>query len=108
MIAIGYGRTDAADGRVFPYVFPLVTNYWSQTTAMIKFIGQKEGGMDKLKGKKIVNLYHDSAYGKETIPVLDALAAKYGFELTQDPGRRIRATSRKRSGCRSARSSPTG
>ena len=38
--------------------------------------------MDKLKGKKIVNLYHDSAYGKETIPVLDAQAKKYGFEIT--------------------------
>ena len=24
--------------------------------------------MDKLKGKKIVNIYHDSAYGKETDP----------------------------------------
>ena len=36
--------------------------------------------MDKLKGKKIVNLYHDSAYGKEPIPVLDAQAKKYGFD----------------------------
>jgi branched-chain amino acid transport system substrate-binding protein len=69
VISMGYGRTDASDGRVFPYIFPLITNYWSQNTAKIKFIGQKEGGMDKLKGKKIVNLYHDSAYGKETIPV---------------------------------------
>ena len=51
MISLGYGRTDASDGRVFPYVFPLVTNYWSQNTAKIKFIGSKEGGMDKLKGK---------------------------------------------------------
>ncbi|HWS12066.1 MAG TPA: ABC transporter substrate-binding protein [Rhodocyclaceae bacterium] len=85
MITIGYGRTDAADGRVFPYVFPLITTYWSQNTAKIKFIGQKEGGMDKLKGKKIVNLYHDSAYGKETIPVLDAQAKKYGFEVTHIP-----------------------
>jgi branched-chain amino acid transport system substrate-binding protein len=42
----------------------------------------KEGGMDKLKGKKIVNIYHDSAYGKETIPVLDVQAKKYGFEVT--------------------------
>ncbi len=81
IVSIGYGRTDAADGRVFPYVFPLVTTYWSQNTAKIKFIGQKEGGMDKLKGKKIVNIYHDSAYGKETIPVLDAQAKKYGFEI---------------------------
>jgi branched-chain amino acid transport system substrate-binding protein len=38
--------------------------------------------MDKLKGKKIVNLYHDSAYGKETIPVLDAQAKQYGFQVT--------------------------
>src|SRR5262245_42319993 len=81
VISMGYGRTDASDGRIFPYIFPLITNYWSQNTAKIKFIGMKEGGMDKLKGKKIVNLYHDSAYGKETIPVLDVQAKKYGFEI---------------------------
>jgi branched-chain amino acid transport system substrate-binding protein len=85
IVTIGYGRTDASDGRVFPWVFPLITNYWSQNTAKIKFIGMKEGGMDKLKGKKIVNIYHDSAYGKETIPVLDAQAKKYGFEVTHIP-----------------------
>ena len=85
VISIGYGRTDASDGRVFPYIFPLVTNYWSQNTAKIKFIGSREGGMDKLKGKKIVNIYHDSAYGKETIPVLDAQAKKYGFAVTHIP-----------------------
>ncbi|MGH8639310.1 MAG: ABC transporter substrate-binding protein [Burkholderiales bacterium] len=82
IVSVGYGRTDAADGRVFPYVFPLITTYWSQNTAKIKFIGQKEGGMDKLKGKKLVNLYLDGAYGKETIPVLDVQAKKYGFEVT--------------------------
>jgi branched-chain amino acid transport system substrate-binding protein len=82
VISLGYGRTDASDGRVFPYIFPLITNYWSQNTAKIKFIGQKEGGMDKLQGKKIVNIYHDSAYGKETIPVLDVQAKKYGFQVT--------------------------
>ncbi len=82
IVSIGYGRTAASDGRVFPWVFPMITNYWSQNTAKIKYIGMKEGGMDKLKGKKIVNIYHDSAYGKETIPVLDAQAKKYGFEVT--------------------------
>lgn len=81
VVSIGYGRTDASDGRVFPWVFPMLTNYWSQNTAKIKFIGMKEGGMDKLKGKKIMNIYHDSAYGKETIPVLDAQAKKYGFNV---------------------------
>jgi len=82
VVSLGHGRSDAADGRVFEYVFPLITSYWSQSTAKIKFIGQKEGGMDKLKGKKIVNLYHGSAYGKETIPVLDVQAKKYGFTVT--------------------------
>src|SRR5260370_13884246 len=82
LVTIGYGRTDAADGRVFPYVFPLVTTYWSQSTTKIKFIGSREGGMDKLKGKSLSNVYHDSAYGKETIPILDAQAKKYGFTVT--------------------------
>ena len=81
LMTIGFGRADAKDGSVFPYVFPLVTSYWSQATAKIQFIGQRLGGMDKLKGKKIVNLYHGSAYGKETLPVLEAMAKKYGFEL---------------------------
>jgi len=85
LVTLGYGRTDATDGRVFPYIFPLITNYWSQSTAKIKFIGMREGGMDKLKGKKIVNVYHDSAYGKETIPILDAQAKKYGFQVTHIP-----------------------
>jgi len=85
IVSIGYGRTDASDGRVFPYVFPLMTNYWSQNTAKIKFIGMKEGGMDKLQGKKIVNLYHDSAYGKETIPILETQAKMYGFTVTHIP-----------------------
>ncbi len=82
IVSVGYGRTDAADGRVFPYVFPMITTYWSQNTAKIKFIAEKMGGMDKLKGAKIVNLYHDSAYGKETIAVLDAQAKALGFEVT--------------------------
>lgn len=81
LVTIGFGRADAKDGSVFPYVFPLITSYWSQASAKISYIGQRLGGMDKLKGKKIVNLYHGSAYGKETMPVLEAFAKKYGFEL---------------------------
>jgi branched-chain amino acid transport system substrate-binding protein len=81
MTMLGYGRSDAANGKVFPYVFPLVTSYWNQAAAMIKYLADKNGGYPKLKGKKIVYLYHDSAFGKEAMPVLDAQAAQYGFEL---------------------------
>ena len=83
IVSIGYGRTDAADGRVFPYVFPLITTYWSQATAMLKFIGQREGDRtEKLKDKKIVLIYHDSAYGKEPIPVLESQSKRFGYDLT--------------------------
>lgn len=85
MTTLGYGRSDAANGKVFPYVFPLLTTYWNQAAAMVVYLGEKSGGMDKLKGKKIVHLYHDSAYGKEPLPVLEAEAAKYGFELIKIP-----------------------
>ena len=83
--SMGYGRTDASDGRFFPYIFPLVTNYWSQNTAKIKYIGMKEGGIEQLKGKKIANVHHDSSYGKETIRVLDKQAEMYGFEVKHYP-----------------------
>jgi branched-chain amino acid transport system substrate-binding protein len=49
---------------------------------MVKYMGQNAGGMDKLKGKKIVLLYHDSAYGKEPIPVLTDMAKQYGYEFS--------------------------
>ena len=55
-------------------MYPLISSYWSQAAAMIKYLGDKDGGMDKLKGKKIVHLYHDSAFGKEPLPVLEALS----------------------------------
>ena len=42
-------------------------------------------GMDKLKGKKIGLLYHDSAYGKESHAIMDKLAAKHGFEVIKIP-----------------------
>ena len=85
LITMGYGRTDATNGKVFPWVFPLITNYWSQNTAKIKYIGMQEGGMDQLAGKKIANLYHDSSYGKETRPVLNKQAELYGFEVKHYP-----------------------
>jgi branched-chain amino acid transport system substrate-binding protein len=85
VLSMGYGRTDASDGRVFPYVFTVPMTYWSQASALIKYIGDQEGGMDSLEGKKIALVYHDSAYGKEPIPTLEALAETYGYEFSLYP-----------------------
>jgi branched-chain amino acid transport system substrate-binding protein len=82
LITINHGRTDSTDGSVFPYAFPLQLNPYSEVSAIVNWIGEKSGGVDQLKGKKIVTLYHGSPYGKETNEVLQTLADKYGFELT--------------------------
>ncbi|HPF57932.1 MAG TPA: ABC transporter substrate-binding protein [Candidatus Competibacteraceae bacterium] len=83
MAMVGYGRTDAVDGSVFPYAFPLVTTYQMQASAIIRFLKEKEKG--HLEGKKIVFLYHDSAYGKEPIVALQEEAKLNKFELTVIP-----------------------
>jgi branched-chain amino acid transport system substrate-binding protein len=94
--SMGYGMTAAADGRWFPWVFNFPTTYWSQASAVIRYIGQQEGGLDKLKGKKIVHVFHNSPYGKEANPTLEELSRKYQFELTllavDHPGQEQKAT----------------
>jgi branched-chain amino acid transport system substrate-binding protein len=94
--SMGYGMTAAADGRWFAWVFNFPTTYWSQASAVIRYMGQQDGGLDKLKGEKIVHIYHNSPYGKEANPTLEDLARKYGFELTllavDHPGQEQKAT----------------
>jgi branched-chain amino acid transport system substrate-binding protein len=81
LLTVGIGRADAADGRVFPYIFNPPVNFWSQSTAKIRFIGQRVGGMDQLKGRKIAHVYRDDDFGRETLPILDTQAAHYGFTV---------------------------
>jgi branched-chain amino acid transport system substrate-binding protein len=81
LLTASLGRSDAMDGRVFPYVFPAPSTWWSQNTAKLRFIAQQAGGLDQLKGLKIAHVYHDSAFGQETIPILDIQAARYGFTV---------------------------
>ncbi len=92
----GYGQTAAADGRVFKWAFNFPTTYWSQASAFIKYIGAQEGGMDKLKGKKVALIYHNSAYGREPIPTLEVLSDKQGYDLlllaVDHPGQEQKAT----------------
>ena len=52
----GYGRTDGADGRVWPWVFNAASHYWSQIAVKMKFMAEQEGGVDKMKGKKKVQM----------------------------------------------------
>ncbi|AEC21119.1 putative branched-chain amino acid transport system substrate-binding protein [Pusillimonas sp. T7-7] len=82
---VGYGLSQSADGSVFKWNFPLLGTYWTAADVMIQDIAKKLGGEDKLKGKKIALVYHDSPYGKEPITLLKARAEANGFELLLYP-----------------------
>ncbi len=96
IITAGYGRADSVEGEVFPYNFPLMGTYWDAADILVQHIAKLNGGFDKLKGKKITLVYHDSPYGKEPIPLLTERSKLHGFELTTDSGHtsRCRAESR--------------
>ena len=81
IVTTGYGRADSADGQVFKWNFPLGGTYWDAADMLVQHVGAKEGGLDKLKGKKIALVYHDSPYGKEPIALLQKRAQMHGYEL---------------------------
>ena len=81
MITSGYGRSDTADGGIFKWNFPLIGHYWLAGDAVLQHIAKKEGGWDKLKGKKIAVVYHDSPFGKELLPIVQERASMHGFTL---------------------------
>jgi branched-chain amino acid transport system substrate-binding protein len=85
LITAAGGREDAVDGNVFPYHFPLLFDYWTESSIVIDYIAKQVGGYDKLKGLKIATVYHDSGYGRDTIEPLATLSKKYGFEDIQIP-----------------------
>lgn len=53
----GYGRSESQDGGIFKWNFPLAGTYWVAADTIVQHIANKEGGTDKLKGKKITLIY---------------------------------------------------
>ena len=74
----GFGTSAAADGKRYPYTFPIAASYWSQAGAAVAFVKEKLGD---LKGKKIAYLFYDNPAGKEPLPILEDLAKSEGFDL---------------------------
>jgi len=85
LITAGYGRSESQDGGVFKWNFPLAGTYWIAGDIIVQDIAKKNGGFDKLKGKHIALVYHDSPFGKEAIPILQERANTHGFKLTLLP-----------------------
>jgi len=85
VLSMAYGLSASADGTNFPWVFNPPATYWDGLSMIIKYIGQKEGGLEKLKGKTVGYIFFDGGYGREPLPLLEQFAKDYGFELKQYP-----------------------
>ena len=85
IVTLGYGRSESADGTVFKWNFPIAGNYWVAADSLVQAIGKAAGGMNSLKGKKIALVYHDSPFGKESLPLLQERSKMNGFELLALP-----------------------
>ena len=85
LMTLGYGLSVSQDGMAFKWNFPLMGSYWTGADILLQHIGKGLGGMDKLKGKKVTLVYHDSPFGKEPIPLMQERAKMHGFELQMLP-----------------------
>ncbi len=81
VVTVGYGRSESADGSVFKWNFPIAGTYWVAADTILQTLAKKEGGWNKLEGKKIALVYHDSPFGKEPIPLMQERAAMHKFNL---------------------------
>jgi branched-chain amino acid transport system substrate-binding protein len=75
----GFGIAASADGKYYPYLFPIAANYWSQGAAAVKFAKDQLGG--SLKGKKIAYIFYDNPAGHEPLPIIEELSKIEGFKL---------------------------
>jgi branched-chain amino acid transport system substrate-binding protein len=83
VFAPSYGFSAMQDGKTFQWAFNPPTSYWDGASMILKAIS--DGNLDSLTGKKIAFLHLDHPYGKEPIPLFEALAEKHGFTFLPIP-----------------------
>jgi branched-chain amino acid transport system substrate-binding protein len=85
ILSMAYGLSASAVGNDFPWVFNPPATYWDGLSMIFKYIGGKEGGLEKLKGKTVGFIFFEGGYGREPIPLLEQFAKDYGFEVKMYP-----------------------
>ncbi len=85
ILSMAYGLSASAVGGTFPWVFNPPLTYWDGASVWIQYIAQREGGFANLRGKTIGLVFLDAPFGREPLPVLNALAREHGFTLREYP-----------------------
>jgi branched-chain amino acid transport system substrate-binding protein len=85
ILSMAYGLSASAVGKDFPWVFNPPATYWDGLSIIFRYIGGKEGALDKLKGKTVGFIFFDGGYGREPLPLLHQFANDYGFTVKEYP-----------------------
>lgn len=83
LLAPGYGFSPMADGKVFKWAYNPPASYWDAASMILNYISNDD--LSSLSGKKIAHIHLDHPYGKEPLPVFEAMAKEHGFELLPIP-----------------------
>jgi branched-chain amino acid transport system substrate-binding protein len=83
ILSMAYGLSASAAGSRFPWVFNPPVTYWDGASVFVRHVLAEEKG--NLKGKTLGLVHLDAPFGKEPIPVLEAMAKEYGFTLKLYP-----------------------
>ncbi|MEM0947865.1 MAG: ABC transporter substrate-binding protein [Pseudomonadota bacterium] len=83
ILAPGYGFSPMSDGKTFQWAFNPPASYWDGMSMILQEISG--GDLSSLSGKKIAHLHLDHPYGKEPLPLLEAMGEAHGFEVLPIP-----------------------
>ena len=83
ILAPGYGFSPMSDGKTFQWAFNPPASYWDGMSMILQEVSG--GDLSSLAGKKIAHLHLDHPYGKEPLPLLEAMGEQHGFEVLPIP-----------------------
>jgi branched-chain amino acid transport system substrate-binding protein len=83
ILAPGYGFSPMSDGKTFQWAFNPPASSWDGMSMLLQAISG--GDLSSLAGKKIAHLHLDHPFGKEPLPLLEAMGAQHGFEVLPIP-----------------------
>lgn len=80
----GYGFSDMADGRRFPYVTGGVATYRAQARAALRYIQEDWQGQGRSGSPRVIFSFYDNLAGRDPLTVIRSEAASYDIDLIAD------------------------
>lgn len=79
LLTPGYGLSESADGKKFPYTFVGVASYEAQMAAALQFV---KNNWKESRNVKVGFLYYDNPAGRDPIEFMKKMAPKMGIDIT--------------------------